>query len=172
MIFVTVGTQLPFDRLVRAVDEWAGLRGRTDVFAQMGPSEYRPRFIESRPFISPEEHRRRMEGATAVVGHAGMGTIIGALELGKPVLVMPRRAGLGEQRNDHQLATAKRFSELKRVAVAWDESELPARLDELERLVVQERVGSSASETLIGALRRFIDGEHEPAIPSRLRRFV
>jgi hypothetical protein len=33
MIFVTVGTQGQFDRLIRTVDEWAGGHGRTDVFA-------------------------------------------------------------------------------------------------------------------------------------------
>ena len=38
MIFVTVGTQLAFDRMIKAVDEWAGARGRTDVFAQVGPA--------------------------------------------------------------------------------------------------------------------------------------
>ncbi len=38
MIFVTVGEQLPFDRLVRAVDEWAAASGK-EVFAQIGNSE-------------------------------------------------------------------------------------------------------------------------------------
>ena len=33
MIFVTVGTQLHFDRMAAAVDRWAGERGVTDVFA-------------------------------------------------------------------------------------------------------------------------------------------
>lgn len=38
MIFVTVGTQVQFDRLIRTVDEWAGARARSDIFAQIGPS--------------------------------------------------------------------------------------------------------------------------------------
>jgi hypothetical protein len=41
MIFVTVGTQGQFDRLIRTVDEWADARGRTDLFAQTGPAVYR-----------------------------------------------------------------------------------------------------------------------------------
>ncbi len=60
-----------------------------------------------------------MQAATAIVAHAGMGTILTALEMGKPLLVMPRRAALGEHRNDHQLATASRFAELGRVKVAF-----------------------------------------------------
>ena len=110
MIFVTVGTQGQFDRLIRTVDEWAGLRGRTDVFAQTGPSDYRPEHIRSKPFIDPTEFRKHVESASLVIAHAGMGSIITALEFGKHIIVMPRRADLGEHRNDHQVATAKRFA--------------------------------------------------------------
>jgi hypothetical protein len=35
VIFVAVGTQLPFDRLIGAVDKWAASRGRNDVHAQI-----------------------------------------------------------------------------------------------------------------------------------------
>ena len=40
MIFVTVGSQLPFDRLVRAVDDWAAGNGGAAAFAQIGASSY------------------------------------------------------------------------------------------------------------------------------------
>ena len=43
MIFVTVGTQLPFDRLVRAVDAWAAEHPQVDVFGQIGPASFRPK---------------------------------------------------------------------------------------------------------------------------------
>ena len=104
MIFVTVGAQMAFDRLVRTVDEWAATRGRKDVFAQIGPTEWRPRHIEWVAFLPPEDFRKRVADATMVVAHAGMGSIITALELGKPILVMPRRGHLQETRNDHQVA--------------------------------------------------------------------
>ena len=98
MIFVTVGTQGQFNRLIRTVDEWAGSRGRTNVFAQTGQSDYRPKHIRSKPFIDPTEFRKRVETASLVIAHAGMGSIITALELGKRIIVMPRRAKLGEHR--------------------------------------------------------------------------
>ena len=158
MIFVTVGTQLTFDRLIGAVDEWAGRAPGREVFAQIGPSELRPRHIEHARFISPAECRERMQSASAVVAHAGMGTILTALEMGKPVLVMPRRATLGEHRNDHQLATAHRFAALGTVKVAFDELELPQRLDELDRISVQARISAYASDEFVAALRAFIAG--------------
>jgi UDP-N-acetylglucosamine transferase subunit ALG13 len=148
---------MPFDRLVRGVDEWAGSRGAGDVFAQIGPTELRPRHIQWAKFIDAKEFKSRMDRARVVVAHAGMGSIITALELGKPILVMPRRGALRETRNDHQVATAKRFLELGRVAVAFDEAELPARLDELDRLRAGDRIGGAASASLLTAIRTFIE---------------
>jgi UDP-N-acetylglucosamine transferase subunit ALG13 len=159
VILVTVGTQLAFDRLVGAVDRWAAAHPPGTVFAQIGPSALRPSHIAHERFIPPAECRERMRAAEAIVAHAGMGTILTALEMGKPLLVMPRRAALGEHRNDHQIATARRFAELGSVGVAFDEHELPARLDALGRLDGGDRIGPHAPEPLMATLRAFIGGE-------------
>lgn len=156
MIFVTVGTQVQFDRLIRAVDEWAASRGRTDVFAQTGPSGYRAKHICAEPFIDPTEFRKRIESATLVIAHAGMGSIITALELGKQIIVMPRQASLGEHRNDHQVATAKHFSEQGRIIVAFDQRELVDKLDQIEFFDTAERLGTQASSDLVDTIRAFI----------------
>jgi UDP-N-acetylglucosamine transferase subunit ALG13 len=158
VIFVTVGTQLSFDRLVGAIDEWAGTAPGRHVFAQTGPTHLQPRHIEHARFVSPEQCRERMLAAKAIVAHAGMGTILTALEMGKPLLVMPRRAALGEHRNDHQLATARRFAELGRIKVAFDETDLLVRLDELDRIEAQPHITPYASDEFLGALRAFIAG--------------
>ena len=158
MIFVTVGTQLPFDRLIRAVDGWAAAGAGPEVFAQIGPTSLRPGNIEARPFISPSECRELIHDADVVVSHAGMGTILSALELGTRVLVMPRRAALGEHRNDHQLATARWFAKESSVSVAFDEAELVQKLDQVDGLAVGSRISEYAGDGLIGALRSFIDG--------------
>ena len=160
MIFVTVGTQGQFDRLIRTVDEWAGLRGRTDVFAQTGPSDYRPKHICSKPFIDPTEFRKRVESANLVIAHAGMGSIITALELGKNIIVMPRRGDFGEHRNDHQIAIAKRFAEQGRIVVAVNEQELVETLDQREVFHETERLGAQASPHLIVTIRTFIETGH------------
>lgn len=157
MIFVTVGTQGGFDRLIRTVDEWASARRMPDVFAQIGPSDYRCEHIRAERFIDPGEFRERVEAATLVIAHAGMGSIITALELGKKILVMPRRADLGEHRNDHQVATAKRFAEQGRIEVAFNEQELATKLDHLELSGDNKRLNAQASPHLIGAIRTFIE---------------
>jgi UDP-N-acetylglucosamine transferase subunit ALG13 len=157
MIFVTVGTQGQFNRLIRTVDEWAGLRRKADVFAQTGPSGYRPQHITTKPFLDPTEFRKHVESASLVIAHAGMGSIITALELGKNIIVMPRRADLGEHRNDHQIAAAKRFAEQGRIVVAVDERQLVEELDQRQVFHETTRLESQASPHLILAIRTFIE---------------
>ena len=164
MIFVTVGTQLAFDRLVSAVDDWAGRSGRDDVFAQIGPTQLQPSHVEHSRFVPPAQCRERMLAADAIVAHAGMGTILTALELGKPLIVMPRRADLGEHRNDHQMATVRRLAELSAVTAAFDADELGLRLDELDRLAALPRIEPRAADSLLVGLRAFVLDQ-----PARLR---
>ena len=55
MIFVTVGTDQPFDRMVKVVDAWAAEYGRTDLFAQIGEGGWEPPSIPFSNFLSPVE---------------------------------------------------------------------------------------------------------------------
>ena len=158
MILVTVGGQMLFDRMVAAVDAWAGRTGRKDVFAQIGPTDLVPKHIDWVHLMAPDEFRRRVREADAVVAHAGMGTILTALEYGKPLLVMPRRGDLAETRNDHQVATAERFRELGRVHVAGDEKALAEWLDRVADLRGSDAICPSASPELLAALREFVLG--------------
>ena len=142
MIFVTVGTELPFDRLIGVVDAWAGRTKRADVFAQIGDSYKRPLHIGYKTFIEPAEFARRFAEAQVIVSHAGMGTILSALQFQKPIVVMPRRAALQEHRNEHQLATARRLAALGKITVAFDEAEL-RRSGSLSELKAQELTAPS-----------------------------
>lgn len=169
MIFVTVGSQEPFDRLIVAVDEWARSRERSDVFAQIASSKLRPGHIQFTQFVEPAQFKRIMQEARLIVAHAGMGSIISALELGKPIVVMPRRADFRETRNDHQVATAERFGEQDRIIVACDEQDLPAKLDYALTLRDTDPIHAQASPRLIATIRAFLEGrpqQSEPAVPA------
>jgi UDP-N-acetylglucosamine transferase subunit ALG13 len=166
VIFVTVGSQEPFDRLIRAVDEWARARMRSDVFAQVANSTIHPRHIKFTQFIEPSEFKRVMQETRLIVAHAGMGSIISALELGKPIVVMPRRADFRETRNDHQVATAERFGAQGRIIVANDEHDLPEMLDHALTLGEADRIQTQASPRLIGTIRAFLEGRPHGFEPS------
>lgn len=164
MILVTVGAQMPFDRLVHGVDAWASARNRRDVFMQVGVGGARPTHAEWVEFLEPPEFASRLAACSALVAHAGMGSILSALEAGKPIVVMPRRGEFRETRNDHQVATAVRFRELGKVHVAMDEHELPARLDALDGLSAAERIEPVASPELLRAVADFVHGRGEFAV--------
>lgn len=157
MIFVTVGEQLPFDRLINAVDTWAFDSGQ-EVYAQIGNSQLVPNTIKYKQHLDPVEFQRAFLAADVIIAHAGMGTIITALELEKPLLVMPRQANLGEHRNDHQFATAKRFLEQGYISVAFDVPELIKKLGSLSELknIIRNTRGIKTSNKLIKAIQDFI----------------
>ncbi|MCA9417691.1 MAG: glucuronosyltransferase [Candidatus Omnitrophica bacterium] len=156
MIFVTVGAQMPFNRLVEAVDQWAGETGREDIFAQIGPTDWRPGYIQWTKFLDSAQFFEKFDAADTIVAHAGMGTILSALVRGKSILVMPRQGSLRETRNDHQVATAKRLLDLGKVEVAFDEKELLEKLQAIDRLKKPSPIGPYASPDLIEAIQRFV----------------
>lgn len=158
MIFVTVGTDMPFDRMIKVIDRWAAETACSEVFAQIGRGGWQPHHIRFAEFLQPPQFVQAFTAARVILSHAGMGTILSALYYGKPILVMPKRACLGEHRSEHQLATAKRMLELGHVNVAFDEVELRDHLDHLDRLRLPERIGSAACDSLLGGLSRFIHG--------------
>lgn len=159
---MTVGAQMPFDRLVEWVDDWAREQGRRDVRAQIGPSRLAPQCIEVLPFMDPPTFRRTLAQADAVVAHAGMGTILTALELGKPILVVPRLGSRGETRNDHQVSTARRLEREGLVLAAYDEPQFRLRMRELEGRSARPPIAARASDALLSRLREFVIGEPWP----------
>jgi exopolysaccharide biosynthesis glucuronosyltransferase PssE len=162
MIFLTVGTQLPFDRLVKLLDNWNKDQDPNRIFGQIanpGKSGYIPSNFNFKDFIEPDEFAQKYEEAKLIVAHAGMGSIISALTHPKPIVIMPRRADLQEHRNDHQLATAHQFASREGVYVAYDEIMLASLLDELLAKPKGELIGQAkahAGPELIASVRNFI----------------
>lgn len=105
MIFATVGSQMPFDRMVRVIDEWAQVTQRSNIVAQVGNTKTQFQNLSCHDTFTPSQYQQKLEQAEVVIGHAGMGTILTCLELGKPLLIMAREGARQETRNDHQIAT-------------------------------------------------------------------
>jgi len=155
-IFVTVGTDQHFNRMVKIVDDWAANHPEIEIFVQIGETDYTPKNIPFSKFLEPSEFIAKVRSASLVVGHAGMGTILTALRHQKPILVMPKLARLGEHRNEHQTATAKHLSLKKRVKVAFNEHELHSILENLDDLSTSGKIGARASESLTHYLKASI----------------
>ena len=154
MIFCTIGTQAPFDRFVKIVDEVAADLNE-EIIAQVAKSNYQAKNIKTLEFLAPDEFNELFSKARMIVAHAGMGTIISALKLEKPIIIFPRIAALGEHRNEHQLATAEKMKELGYVYVANNAEDLYKLLTSKE-LKPLHKLGERASHSLIDELCRVI----------------
>lgn len=157
MIFISVGTQLSFDRLTKTVDSWLSSHAEEEAFFQIAEGEYQPKNGVVQKYVGADQYQQIFEESDLIISHAGMGTIISALESGKSVIVMPRRFSLGEHRNDHQMATAERIGELGGAEVAWCEEELLAKLDDYKQ-GKKVTSGALSENGNLASLCTFLDG--------------
>jgi UDP-N-acetylglucosamine transferase subunit ALG13 len=156
-IFLTVGTNTPFDRLLSAFDRWCEKKPDVKVFGQIGPTAYVPKNYAFKHFISPAEYRSELEACDLIVSHAGMGTILSALQYSKPIVVMPRKASMNETRNDHQLSTCKFLSKFDSIRVAWKEEDLAETIDRGYEDTVTDISDIQVSKNLLNAIQDLID---------------
>jgi UDP-N-acetylglucosamine transferase subunit ALG13 len=86
--------------------------GATDeVVAQIGETpEIAAPGMQCVQYMSYNEIRAHMRAAQCVICHAGVGTILTALDLGHTPIVVPRLQARGEHVDDHQLQLATQLS--------------------------------------------------------------
>jgi len=164
VIFVTVGSQLPFDRLVKAMDVWAGLNKEIKVVVQTGETDFIAKHCHIKNYIEPVEWEKLLQEAELVIAHAGMGTILKCIDNHKPLVILPRKWKLGEIRNDHQLATVKYFENISGICIANDTEKLFKAIKNIqsnEHTIVNSNSNSNSNsknlEKLINELRVFSD---------------
>ncbi len=106
-VFVSLGTIRPyrFDALVDAV--LGQLSADHEVTWQLGTTHRDDLPGVVRPEIPAEEFDRLVADSGVFITHAGVGTLLRALELGVRPVVVPRRAVRGEHVDDHQLQVAE-----------------------------------------------------------------
>ena len=157
MIFLTVGNwHKGFDRLVEAVDSLKSTNVISeDVVAQIGLGRYRPTHLMAIDYCSPSEFANIVAESRVVITHAGIGTIGQALTLAKPVIVVPRKAELGECSDSHQWTTAKQLEQERKVLVAYEVGDLPRKIKEAGTFIPsQNNVGA---QRLIQAVEEFLE---------------
>lgn len=151
LIFLTIGTQLPFDRLVEALDSIACDLDE-EIFAQIGQAKYRPKNFDAVKTLSPTEFKKTFENARVVVAHAGIGTVLSGKKLRKPLVLMARQSKLGEHRNDHQNATAKQLRSVSGVYLFENATQLKEHLIQ-PSLIPMNDTQPPALDALINRLR-------------------
>lgn len=126
MIFITIGTNEPFDRLLEMVER---LTTTERIVVQCGSSGVRPSNAKCVSYLPFEEVLEYMGDARVVVSHAGVGSILAALGCGKRPVVVPRLHRLGDAVDDHQLELGRKLADAGLVTLV----EEPSLLDEAIR---------------------------------------
>ena len=117
----------PFARLVEWVDRWAVEHLDIPCFIQHGSAGPASR---QRFGVRRLDELRSTVAADVIVGHAGPGTIIDALEAGRVPVILPRLARFGEVVDDHQVAFGRPHARARRAVCVEDEQALAAAIDD------------------------------------------
>ncbi|MFO6446924.1 glycosyltransferase [Erythrobacter sp. NE805] len=161
MIFASIGSMLPFDRFVRAVDEWARDNPGEEVFIQIGEGAYEPVHAPFARMVPMSEYRKRLKDCDLFVAHVGMGSILQALEARKQMLLIPRDIALGEHTTDHQVHTARRFQGRQGMKIVESTEALKAEMTALLREPMKvdgSDFSIKASPQLLDAVATFLKG--------------
>jgi len=159
MIFVAVGTQFSFDRLIQYMDEWASQEENSEaVIAQISDGEYEPQHLQWQRFLSGDEYNNNIQKASVFVSHAGMGNIISARDQQTPIIVMNRQFKLGEHRNDHQTEGLQWMAKLDGVYTASNQQELYQHLSNISQLKAAES-NHVGNQQLSDYIADFISGK-------------
>lgn len=131
-VLVTIGTFVPFDRLVSAVADLKKSGAiQSQVIAQVGDSKLTFEGIETFPSCSYDEMNQLMKESALVICHGGSGSILGALKAGCRVVAMPRKPEFGEVYDDHQVELIEALAERGLIGAAASEDDLQAAIDEV-----------------------------------------
>lgn len=140
MIFVCTGSQVfQFDRLIKKIDELVEQGIITDiVFAQIGATEYIPKFIKYKKFLSSEEFLNYQDTADIIISHGGTGALIGASKKGKNIIAVPRLEKYGEHIDNHQLQIVKVLENEGYVRTVYDIEKLGKVIQEAKLNPIQK----------------------------------
>jgi UDP-N-acetylglucosamine transferase subunit ALG13 len=155
VILVTIGTMVPFDRLVQAADRWAAAHPEEEVFAQIGDAGvYEPKHMKWTRLVSPQEFAQLVDRSRLLVAHAGTGSFFLAAEKSRPIVMFPRRAAFKEHTTDHQVHTARWLRSKPGVYVAMTEDELPGAIaDAMANSAVVAAVPPYAPDAFLARIR-------------------
>lgn len=136
MILVCVGaSEYKFNRLLKIIDELCdeNILNGNEIIAQIGSTEYKPRNYKNFRMIGREDFQRYINEADLIITHAGTGSVIPPLKLGKKVIVVPRREKYKEHLDDHQLELKDVFTTAGYTLSAENKEELKKAIQESKK---------------------------------------
>ena len=138
MIFVTVGThEQPFERLIKYIDN---LKLDEEIIIQSGYCNYSIKNCKYKKMMSIEEMDKYFKNARIIITHAGPGSIMKALSLGKKPIVVAREVKYKEHVDDHQVLFASSLEKENKIINVKEISNLERLIKEYDTFVKDGRV--------------------------------
>lgn len=109
MILVTLGTQK--EQFKRLLDYIEHSQIKDEIIVQSGHTKYESKKMKLFDFIPYEEMEKYIKKADVIITHAGTGSVLMPLKMGKKVIVCARLSKYEEHIDDHQQQLADIFSE-------------------------------------------------------------
>lgn len=151
---MAVGTHIqPFERLVQAMDQLAP-ELEEEVIIQRGNTSHLPGNARSFAFAPREEMERLNREARIVVTHGGAGSIVYALQFGKPVVAVPRLERYGEHINDHQVELVRVLEKEGRVVGVYEIRDLKGAIEKAGKMKPRVRRRPS----MVGVIKAYLKG--------------
>jgi len=135
MIFVITGTEAyPFDRMIEEIDSLKEKNSIQDeVYIQSGSCTYESKHCAFDKWLPFNDMCDNIKKSDLVIAHAGAGTTLLCLDLGKTPIIITRQKKHNEHLDDHQIPFAQMMEKLNYAVVAYDVSEIKECIDSLKK---------------------------------------
>ena len=158
LIFITVGSQLTFDRLLKAVDKEIEAGNIKDqVIVQGGKTKFKSKNMKIIKFLELDEFDRYIKDADLIISHGGVGSIIDALKYNKTVIATPRLKKYKEALNDHQIQIIENFGIEGYIIPLLDLTELNLAIEKVKTF--KPKKYKSNTSNMVKLIEDFIDKE-------------
>ncbi|MBD3627948.1 PssE/Cps14G family polysaccharide biosynthesis glycosyltransferase [Cyclobacterium sp.] len=150
MILVLLGTfPTQFERPLVAIDSLCreGII-REKVIVQNGFTEFPSQYLSYKPFLPVEELDQLYKEARIIISHAGSGSLLKGLKMGKKIIAIPRMPKYGEVVDEHQMEILSEF-EKENYLLGWRES------DDLKELLL--RINKFEPQPFVSKKQNIID---------------
>lgn len=158
MIFVTVGSQLTFDRLLKTIDKEIEIGNIKDkVIVQGGKTKYKSKYMTIIKYLDLDEFENYIKNADLIISHGGVGSIIDALKYNKTVIATPRLKKYKEALNDHQIQIIENFGIEGYIIPLLDLTELNLAIEKVKTF--KPKKYKSNTNKMVKLIEDFIDKE-------------
>ena len=171
MILVTLGTQdKSFRRLLKAIEREIDNKNiKEKVVVQAGYTKYKSDKMEVFDYCSSEEIDKLMKEAKLIITHGGVGSILGALKYGKPIIAAARLSKYKEHNNDHQKQIINEFVKEGYLIELDDFSKLDEKLKEAKKFIPKKY--KSNNKKFVSNITNYIEEDNHTSWYNKFRYF-